>query len=86
SSYPNPFAASTTINYSLVKAGRIELKIFNLKGQLVKKLVEGNCKASAYTANWDGKDEQGRTVASGVYFCILTADGKSTSQKMLLLK
>ena len=86
SSYPNPFAASTTINYSLVKAGRIELKIFNLKGQLVKKLVEGNCKASAYTANWDGKDEQGRTVASGVYFCILTTNGKSTSQKMLLLK
>jgi hypothetical protein len=84
--YPNPFNPSTTIAFKMPQAGRVELKIFNVKGQLVKTLLSGEMKAGAHSVNWDGKDSQGKSSASGIYFCRLSAGKDVQSRKMLLIK
>ena len=67
--YPNPFISSTSIRYSIAKSGRVELKIYNVAGQLVKTLVNGEQKAGTYKIEWDGKDEEGRLFAIWDIFC-----------------
>lgn len=84
--YPNPFQTKTNLNYILPERGTVKLEIFNIKGQLVKKLVDADYKAGSYVIEWNGKDEKGKSVSSGVYFYILTSNGKSITNKMLILK
>ncbi len=84
--YPNPFKSSTTIKYDLAKSGKTKLEIFNVKGQLVKKLVDSDYKAGSYVIEWNGKDDKGKSVSSGLYFYTLTSNGKSITNKMLMLK
>lgn len=84
--YPNPFNPTTTITYALPTRAHVTLAIYNLLGQLVKSVVDETEPAGQYSAVWDGKDGNGRLVASGVYFYKLTADTYSASRKMLLLK
>ena len=74
--YPNPFNPNTTIEYKLKKAGYIEIKIYNVKGQLVDTLVKDNQNAGNYSAIWDAKG-----ISSGVYFYQISVDGKSTKTK-----
>jgi hypothetical protein len=84
---PNPFNPSTTIVYSLPRAARIELSVFNLRGQLVTRLVDCRQSAGRHEATWNGVDEQGRTVGSGVYFYRLDLDGQSVLlNRMILMK
>jgi hypothetical protein len=84
--YPNPFNAATQIAYQLPRAGDIELKVFDLLGQPVRLLVSGYQQAGAHQVLWNGTDDAGQPVASGVYLCRL-ADGRSTQARpMLLLK
>lgn len=85
-SFPNPFQTSTTIEYDLAKPGSFGIKIYNIKGQLVKTIADGQGKAGSFTVNWDGKDEQGRAVASGVYICMLEASGRKAAQKLMILR
>ncbi len=90
--YPNPFNPTTTINFSSQQNEKIEINIFNLKGQIVKTFecrVDPENLNSPFTHSfiWDGKDENDRPVGSGVYFYQMKADGKAVaSRKMLLLK
>lgn len=84
--YPNPFNPSTTLRYSLKEATSVELSIFNAKGQLVRKLVSGMQNAGKYQVVWNGKDELGSSVASGVYFYRLQAGEKRFTRKMLLMQ
>jgi len=85
--YPNPFNPMTTIEYSLSQASYIELSIYNVKGELIKRLVSGVEVAGTYKAVWNGRDERGRSVASGVYFCILrSSDGNKITRKIILLR
>ena len=84
--YPNPFNPTTTIRFSLPVAAEVELAIFNLLGQRVTTLVEGLRAAGRYTVVWDGRDDAGRPVASGVYFYRLQTDGFRETRKMLLVK
>ncbi|MDO9577346.1 MAG: FlgD immunoglobulin-like domain containing protein [Candidatus Cloacimonadales bacterium] len=86
SNYPNPFNPTTTISYDLPSDGKIELTIFNMKGQIVKNLVSGTQPAGNYSVNWDGKNEAGDQVSSGVYFYQITTSEKTLKNKMLLLK
>jgi len=80
--YPNPFNPITTIEYSLPKAGDVELSVFNALGQRVVTLVDGYKPAGYYKVNFNGKD-----LASGVYYYRLTAGDKfSAVKKMLLIK
>ena len=69
STHPNPFNSKTTINYSVVKSGHVELKIYSISGQLVRTLVDGWKKAGIHSIMWDGKDDKGKRVASGIYLC-----------------
>jgi len=84
--YPNPFNPSTTISFSLSEAGRASLSIYNLKGQLIRSLVDGHLSAGANTLVWDGRDAMGRSVASGVYLYRLETPRGSFTNRMLLMK
>jgi len=86
SNYPNPFNPETTICYDLAKGDKVKLEIFNVKGQLVKTLVNESKDAGSFSAKWDGKNDKMRKVTSGVYFYRLTTSGKTLTKKMLLLK
>jgi len=89
---PNPFNPQnsrnsvTTIEYSLTKDSKIELSIFNIKGQKVKTLYKGFRQKGDCTVAWNGKDENGSFVASGVYFYSLKTENKVTANKMLIIK
>jgi len=84
--YPNPFNGSTVIRFALPEAQNIELSIYNLAGQQVATLVEGMRAAGAYTVNWNGKDDRGNELASGVYVYRLRAsDEKQVETRKLLL-
>ena len=85
--YPNPFNPETSIFYSIINNGLVELSIYNIKGQLVKELVNSSMNAGEHTIIWNGKDASGRKVGSGLYFYKLKVDGKTIdTKKMMLLK
>jgi hypothetical protein len=86
--YPNPFNPTTAIKYSIAKAGRVSLRIYNAAGQLVRTLVdeEQSPRPEGYTAVWDGLGNRGEEVATGVYFYKLTAKEFTQTKKMVLLK
>ena len=87
SNYPNPFNPSTTIKFSMPKAGHLKLSIYNVRGQLIKTLIDGPRPAGAdQTIVWDGSDNLGSSVASGVYFYEARAMGDVRIEKMTLLK
>ncbi|MEJ2050552.1 MAG: FlgD immunoglobulin-like domain containing protein, partial [Calditrichota bacterium] len=87
--YPNPFNPSTNIPFTLAKSAEVSLKIFNIIGQEVRTLVNGQRQAGQYTMQWDGKDDFGRSVASGIYFYKLSVSGGENltrTRKMILMK
>lgn len=84
--YPNPFNPTTNISYSLAKDSKVELAVYNVKGQLVTTLVNGNVPAGNYNVNWHGIDKQGKKVGSGIYFSRLKTEKKVLNKKMILLK
>ncbi len=84
--YPNPFGSSTSISYSVPKDGSASLNIYNLKGQLIRTMLNGSVKAGSYKIDWNGTDSQGNPVANGVYLYRLESNGKSITNKMLLAK
>jgi len=84
--YPNPFNPSTTISYSLPEAGQVKLEIFNLRGQLVQVLTDSREPAGEHHKVWNGTDQSGNAVASGVYFYRLITPSRSICRRMLLMK
>ena len=85
--YPNPFNPETNIAYNIQQAGDVTIEVFNVKGQLVKTLVDGYQTSGNHTATWNGKDANNSSVASGVYFYKMKVGGRYTStKKMILLK
>ena len=84
--YPNPFNATTVISYSLRKNADVKLVIYNLHGQKVRILVDEQKPAGEYQITWDGKNDSGEEVASGVYFYRMIAGEFSESKKMVLLR
>jgi flagellar hook assembly protein FlgD len=84
--YPNPFNPSTTIRFSLPIATEGSLSIYNLKGQRIKTLAEGILAKGDHEVVWNGKDEHGEHVASGVYLYRIQAGAQSISKQMLLMK
>lgn len=85
--YPNPFNLVTTIRFGVPIPSTVTLRIYNLRGQEVTTLLNGEAKpAGYYTIRWDGRDGNGQWIASGVYIARLTADQFSASQKITLLK
>lgn len=84
--YPNPFNPSTTIVFEVPVAGRVQLAVYDARGSLVRTLVDGALPAGPRREQWDGRDQRGRAVASGVYFVRLEAGGETASHKVTLLK
>jgi len=84
--YPNPFNSDTVIRFSLPTSQDVELAIFNLAGQQVATLVSGVRQAGTYTVRWDGRDDDGWELASGVYlYRLRTGDGKQAETRKLAL-
>ena len=83
--YPNPFNPSTLIPYQLPAAGPVRLEVFNMLGQRLAKLVNGERSAGAHTARWDGTDAAGRAVGAGVYIYRLSSGGMTMSRRMVLI-
>jgi flagellar hook assembly protein FlgD len=84
--YPNPFNTSTAINFSLPGPAVVDLAIFNLAGQKVSTLVSGELNSGAHAVSWDGRDDAGRSLASGVYLYRLDAGELRQHRKLLLIK
>jgi len=87
--YPNPFNPSTTINYSLKENSKVSLIIYNIKGQKVKQLVSnsaGQLSAGQHSVIWYGKDDNGKSVSSGIYFFKLKTANFEKTRKMILMK
>jgi hypothetical protein len=84
--YPNPFNPETRIQYQLPRDGEVSIDIYNVQGTRVRTLVSGFQTAGAYILIWNGKDEAGHTVPSGIYFCRMTSDGFQATRRMLLAK
>jgi len=86
--YPNPFNQETIFQVSIpeMQDNKILLVIYNLRGQVVRTLLDGNYEPGNYTVRWDGMDEKGCLVTSGEYFCILKAGGERIVRKLILLR
>jgi hypothetical protein len=84
--YPNPFNPSTMINYGVPKNGTVSLIVYNILGQRVRTLVNAPMTAGRYSIAWDGRNEAGSVLSSGVYFYRLQAGATALVKKMLLLK
>jgi hypothetical protein len=84
--YPNPFNPSTVISYQLPVNSETRLEIYNLSGQRVRTLVSGARPAGRHQAVWDGRDDGGRAVAGGTYFCRLQVGGFVRQRKLALVK
>lgn len=84
--YPNPFNPETAIRFSTKESGRVRISIFNLKGQLVRDLVNENLPAGQHNLIWNGKDNSGSGVTSGLYLYRMETPSYSKTLKMMLLK
>ena len=83
---PNPFNSNTMIRFALPQPSQVELTIYNLLGQPVAVLVQGPSAAGTFSVRWDGRDQAGRAVTSGVYLYQLRADQYTEVRKLLLLR
>jgi hypothetical protein len=84
--YPNPFNPETTISYTLPASGSVSLEIYNSRGQLVRSLMQEEQPAGEHSLIWNGRDDSGHSVASGLYLYRIACQGKHETRKMLLLK
>ena len=84
--YPNPFNAGTNLLFSLSEKSRIELAIYNLLGQRVRTIADGSRKPGTHSVYWDGRDDSGTELASGVYFYRLETGGIEKTRKLLLIR
>jgi len=84
---PNPFNPTTQIHYSVpTSGGEVSLRIYDVRGRLIKTLVEGQGIPGERSVTWNGRDERGQAVASGVYFYRLSVNGFDLTRKMVLTK
>jgi photosystem II stability/assembly factor-like uncharacterized protein len=84
--YPNPFNPTTTISYTLPARQTVSLVIYNLKGEVVKTLVDGPMTEGSHSVKWDATNEFGQKVTSGIYIYLLRADNRQIARQMVLVK
>lgn len=86
--YPNPFNQETIFQVSIPEMGdnKILMMIYNLRGQVVRTLLDGNFLPGKYSVSWDGTDDNGSLITSGDYFCVLKAGNERLMQRFILLK
>lgn len=84
--HPNPFNAGTTITYSLPAAAEVRLEIYTVQGRALRTLVRGSQAAGRHQIRWDGRDDSGAAVSSGLYFCLLQNGPLRQIRRMLLIR
>ena len=85
--YPNPFNPSTTINFSIRNVSKVELALYNIKGQKIKTLAQNEFTKGSHSIIWNGDDKFGKSASSGIYYYKLSVNGKTEAvKKCLLLK
>ncbi len=84
--YPNPFNPSTTIGYTLDSQETVTIRIYDVKGEMIKSFRQGNQSPGTYQVTWDGKNQSGLKVSAGAYFYTIEAGFNRSSKKMLLIK
>lgn len=85
-SRPSPFSRSTEIEFQLAQAGKATLRIYDIAGHLVRTLVDGEMDAGPHTVSWDGRDQGGQPLASGIYFYRLVSAGVDANRRTLLVR
>jgi len=84
---PNPTAGSTSIRFDVpTHVGPVKLMVYNVKGQLVRAIVNGESERGRHVSIWDGTNTQGQRVPSGVYFVRLSVGGETKTNKMMVLR
>lgn len=84
--YPNPFNPTTTISFHLPRAGDVSVKIYNMEGKLINEVVNARYEAGDHSFIWDGKNDAGIQVSSGVYLYQIQYDNSILVKKMILIK
>jgi hypothetical protein len=84
--YPNPFNPETVIRYTLPQAGFTQVIVYNNLGQRISILIDQEQQAGVHEVRWDGRDDQGNAVGSGVYFYRIVTNGFTETKKMLLIR
>ncbi len=84
--FPNPFNPATEISFQIPVTSRVEVTIFDVSGRLAKRLANTTFESGTHVLKWDGTDEQGGGIASGVYYYTLTADNFTESKRMVLVR
>ena len=84
--YPNPFNPSSSFEFSLANPGQVTAEVYNTLGQRIRTLHDDFLESGLHTFRWDGTDDAGSPVASGVYFLRVQSKGYAVSRKMLLVK
>ncbi|MDA3812721.1 MAG: C25 family cysteine peptidase [Candidatus Cloacimonetes bacterium] len=84
--FPNPFNPETTISFSIKEAGNVKLEVFNIKGQKVKTIIDNELSADNHQIVWNGKDDRGKSVSSGIYFYKIKTAHYTATRKMILMK
>ena len=85
--YPNPFKINTMINFSIKEHGFVELKIYDIKGRLIKQIINQKIQGCEHNVTWNGKDENNKRCGSGIYLMNMKLDGVSKKvEKVILLK
>jgi hypothetical protein len=84
--FPNPFNPDTQIAFSLNKQSHVQITIYNIRGQLVRTLVDEQRDANNYTVTWNGTDDSRKPVSSGIYFYKMKAEKYVSTKKMILMK
>ena len=86
SAYPNPFHGSATIAWGVSVAGNVSLKLYDASGREVRNLVSRGMNAGRYSATWDGRADNGKRVAEGIYFCKLVTATGVQQQKVIVTR
>ncbi len=84
--YPNPFKNETTINFEILKDSKVKIEIYNIQGKKVISLINKNMTAGYHKVTWDGKNNKGKTLDCGVYFCKLYSGKYTNTKKIILIK
>ena len=84
--YPNPFNPTTEIRFATPRSGEVTLTVHNMLGQTVRTLVSGTVEAGNHTVTWNGKNDRGEGVSSGIYLYRMTAGNEVSSKKMMLIR
>jgi hypothetical protein len=84
--YPNPFNPSTDIQFLAPNAGNVKIEVYNVAGQLITTVFDGTVEAGVRTVGWDGRDSQGNSASSGVYFYKLSSGSQTDVGRMIMLK